>query len=38
VEGDLVEGFLPMGQCAAVVDSVLPAHAIMDRLTDGVAW
>ncbi len=25
VEGDLVEGFLPMGQCAAVIDRVLPA-------------
>ena len=36
VEGDLVEGFLPMGQCAAVIDSVLPAKEIVDRLGEGM--
>jgi enoyl-[acyl-carrier protein] reductase II len=37
VDGDLAEGFLPMGQCAAVVDSVLPAAEIVERLTEGIA-
>jgi enoyl-[acyl-carrier protein] reductase II len=37
LEGDLVEGFLPLGQCAAVVDSILPADAIVDRLTEGLS-
>ena len=32
IEGDLEEGFLPSGQCAAVVDSVLPAPEILERL------
>jgi enoyl-[acyl-carrier protein] reductase II len=36
VEGDLVEGFLPMGQCAALVDSILPAAEIVDRLAEGI--
>ena len=37
VEGDLVEGFLPMGQCAAVIEKVLPAGEIVERLTEGVS-
>ena len=32
VDGDLEHGFLPMGQCAALVDGVLPAREIVDRL------
>jgi len=35
VEGDLVEGFFPMGQCAAVIDEVLPAARIVDLLAAG---
>ena len=36
VDGDLVEGFLPMGQCAAVIDRVLPAAEIVERLCEGL--
>jgi enoyl-[acyl-carrier protein] reductase II len=36
VEGDLVEGFLPLGQCVAVIDSVLPAAEIVEHLTEGL--
>lgn len=32
VDGDLEEGFFPMGQCATVIDSILPAAAIVDLL------
>ncbi len=32
VEGDLEEGFLPLGQCASLVDEVLPAAAIVELL------
>lgn len=32
LEGDLEEGFLPLGQCAALVDSVLPAADIVALL------
>lgn len=32
VEGDLEEGFFPMGQCAAVIDEILPAAQIVDML------
>ena len=35
VEGDLEEGFLPLGECAALVDEVLPAAAIVELLTAG---
>jgi hypothetical protein len=31
-----VEGFLPMGQCAAVIDRVLPAKEIVEQLTEGL--
>jgi enoyl-[acyl-carrier protein] reductase II len=32
VDGDIVQGFLPMGQGAAVIDEVLPAAEIVARL------
>jgi enoyl-[acyl-carrier protein] reductase II len=32
VEGDLEEGFLPLGQCASIVDEILPASAIVELL------
>ena len=32
VDGDLAEGFFPLGQCAALVDSVLPAAEIVEAL------
>jgi enoyl-[acyl-carrier protein] reductase II len=32
VDGDVEDGFLPMGQCAALVDDVLPAAEIVARL------
>lgn len=32
VEGDMEEGFFPMGQCAAVIGSILPAAEIVDLL------
>ena len=32
VEGDLEEGFFPLGQCSSVIDEVLPAGAIVDLL------
>lgn len=32
LEGDLEEGFFPMGQCAAAIDSVLPAAEVVDLL------
>lgn len=33
VDGDVEHGFLPMGQCAALVDEVLPAAEIVARLS-----
>jgi enoyl-[acyl-carrier protein] reductase II len=36
IDGDVVEGFLPMGQAAALVDEVLPASVIVDMLAAGV--
>jgi enoyl-[acyl-carrier protein] reductase II len=36
VDGDVVDGFLPMGQVAAVIDEVLPAAEIVDLLAAGV--
>jgi enoyl-[acyl-carrier protein] reductase II len=36
VDGDLDEGFLPMGQGAALVEEVLAAGEIVDRLAAGV--
>lgn len=32
IEGDVDQGFFPMGQCAAVIDSILPAARIVDML------
>lgn len=32
VEGDIEQGFFPMGQCAAAIDAILPASAIVDSL------
>lgn len=32
VEGDLAEGFLPMGEGSALVDAVLPAAAVVEEL------
>lgn len=32
VEGDVENGFFPMGQCASVIDSILPAAQITDWL------
>lgn len=32
IEGDMEQGFFPLGQCAALVDSVLPAAEIVERL------
>lgn len=36
VEGDLQHGFLPMGQCASLVEETLPAGEIVERLAAGV--
>jgi enoyl-[acyl-carrier protein] reductase II len=36
VDGDLVEGFLPLGQCAALIDSVLPAAEIVELMTESL--
>jgi NAD(P)H-dependent flavin oxidoreductase YrpB (nitropropane dioxygenase family) len=36
VDGDVIDGFLPMGQVAALIDEVLPAAEIVDRLATGV--
>ena len=36
VDGDVVDGFLPMGQVAAMIDEVLPASEIVDLLAAGV--
>lgn len=35
VDGDLVHGFLPAGQCAGLIDEVLGAGEIVDRLATG---
>ncbi len=35
VEGDLEHGFLPMGQCASLVEETLPAGEIVERLAAG---
>ena len=32
IEGDVEQGFFPMGQCAAAIDSILPAARIVDLL------
>ena len=32
VEGNIAEGFFPLGQCAAAIDSILPAAEIVDLL------
>jgi enoyl-[acyl-carrier protein] reductase II len=37
VDGDTVEGFLPMGQAAALIDEVLSAAEIVERLAAGAA-
>lgn len=37
IEGDFEDGFLPMGQCAALIDEVLPAATIVERLAEGAA-
>lgn len=36
VDGDWEEGFFPAGQCSAVIDEVLPAATIVERLAAGV--
>lgn len=37
LDGDVDEGFMPAGQCAAVIDEVLPAATIVERLAAGAA-
>ena len=32
VEGDLEQGFFPLGQCAAAIDAILPAAELVDLL------
>lgn len=32
IEGNIAEGFFPLGQCAAAIDSILPAAEIVDLL------
>lgn len=35
VDGDVDSGFFPMGQCAVLVEEILPASAIVERLAAG---